>query len=52
MGEADETLPYEAGDDLDCRARMRLIGPYLLVADNGQCGGLNVSFSGAYRRTP
>lgn len=39
-----------AGDD-PCEASMRLLGPYLIVADNHQCGGLNVSFSGIYRRS-
>ncbi len=34
----------------DCRVRMRLLPPYLIVADNGKCGGANVSFSGVYRR--
>ena len=33
-----------------CKAELRLLGPYLIVSDNGQCGGLNVSFSGEYRR--
>ena len=44
------TLPYEqAGDDV-CRVRLRRLGPYLAVADNNNCGGHNVSFSGVYRR--
>lgn len=34
----------------DCRVDMALIGPYLVADDNGQCGGLNVSFSGVYSR--
>jgi hypothetical protein len=34
----------------DCRVSVRLIGPYLVAADNLQCGGVNVSFSGVYRR--
>jgi hypothetical protein len=25
------------------------LGPYLVVADNGRCGGMNVSFTGVYR---
>jgi hypothetical protein len=33
-----------------CAATLRLIGPYLLVTDNNQCGGMNVTFTGAYRR--
>jgi hypothetical protein len=34
----------------DCAARLHLYGPYLLVNDNGRCGGLNVSFGGLYVR--
>ena len=46
----DGTLGYDAGDASDCKVRMRRIGPLLLVEDNGNCGGLNVSFTGTYRR--
>ncbi|MGY4395232.1 hypothetical protein ACVWZA_000393 [Sphingomonas sp. UYAg733] len=34
-----------------CAAWLRLVGPYLVVTDNLQCGGVNVSFSGIYRRS-
>lgn len=37
------------GDDI-CRATFRLVGPYLLVDDNGDCGGANVTFDGVYRK--
>ena len=37
-------------DPEDCRATLRLVGPYLVVADNKRCGGLNVTFDGVYRR--
>ena len=40
----------DASDPQACRATMRLIGDALVVADNGACGGMNVSFSGVYRR--
>jgi hypothetical protein len=43
-------LPYGEGDQYDCRVRMQRIGLFLLVEDNRNCGGMNVSFSGAYRR--
>jgi hypothetical protein len=36
--------------DERCTVDLRLLGPYLLAVDNGNCGGLNVSFSGVYRR--
>ena len=50
MGEDGKTLPYDAGDEFTCRVRMVRRGPYLVVRDNNACGGVNVSFSGFYRR--
>jgi hypothetical protein len=51
MGGEGRTLPYEAGDAYACRVWMERHGPYLVVADQpGNCGGLNVRFSGLYRR--
>jgi len=49
-GEAAITRDHALFADDDCRVSVRLIGPYLVAADNLQCGGLNVSFSGVYRR--
>ncbi len=40
----------DGADEFDCRATMRLVGGFLVVADNLQCGGMNVTFSGVYRR--
>jgi hypothetical protein len=37
-------------DEEGCRVRMQRIGPWLLVEDNGGCGGSGVTFSGLYRR--
>ncbi len=34
----------------DCAARLQLFGRYLLVEDNGACGGMNVTFAGIYVR--
>lgn len=45
---AKGSLPFDQGDQSLCRVRFRLLSPYLLVEDNLNCGGLNVSFSGAY----
>ncbi len=42
--------PIETASQYDCALRMTVRGPYLAVADNGACGGANVSFSGYYRR--
>jgi hypothetical protein len=33
-----------------CAGRMWRLGPYLVVADNDLCGGMNVTFTGVYRR--
>ncbi len=38
-----------AGQD-DCAVELRQLGPYLLVQDNNNCGGMGVSFSGLYRK--
>jgi hypothetical protein len=40
------------GDDSpdECRVRLTLLPPFLLAADNRNCGGMNVSFTGVYRR--
>ena len=46
----DGVINYSDGDDeYDCKVTMRLVGSYLIVADNMHCGGVNVSFSGVYR---
>lgn len=33
-----------------CRVTLRLVGDYLVVTDNSDCGGMNVRFDGVYRR--
>jgi len=44
-------LNYSDGpDESDCKARLNLLAGYLIVSDNLKCGGLNVSFSGIYRK--
>ena len=45
-----DTIEYSDGDESACRATLRLLGRYLIVADNMICGGVNVSFSGIYTR--
>lgn len=37
-------------DKYACKATMRLVGAFLIVADNLNCGGANVSFTGVYKR--
>ena len=50
MGDDDKTLPVDKGDDTTCKVWMRRVGPYLLVDDNNNCGGMNVTFRGTYAR--
>ncbi|MCF7751129.1 hypothetical protein KQ945_10260 [Bacillus subtilis subsp. subtilis] len=56
MGQVDaQALPDAASvvvQDGTCTLRARLLGDYLIVADNSECGGMNVRFNGVYRRTP
>ncbi len=47
---AGNVLRLGGEDEYDCRATLRLVGPYLVVSDNKQCGGANVTFDGVYRR--
>jgi hypothetical protein len=44
------TLAFADEGTSECRLRMQRIGPWLLVEDNGGCGGAGVSFLGLYRR--
>lgn len=37
------------GRNSGCKAAVRLLGDYLVVDDNGACGGIGVSFFGMYR---
>lgn len=41
---------FADSDPSGCSATLTLVGTYLSVADNGNCGGMNVSFSGVYQR--
>jgi hypothetical protein len=49
-GEAAPAAGVLSLDDDICRATFRLVGPYLIVDDNGDCGGANVTFDGVYRK--
>jgi hypothetical protein len=44
--------PAGGKETLDCVADMVRIGEFLIVHDNGKCGGLNVRFDGLYVRAP
>jgi hypothetical protein len=44
------SLALADSEEPDCRIALRLLGPYLVARDNGRCGGMNVTFSGVYRK--
>lgn len=49
---SDTELLYGSEDPPeDCRVRFRTAGDYLIVSDNMNCGGANVTFTGVYRRS-
>lgn len=58
IGELDGAFSYKAGvleysdgdSQYDCKATLRLVDMFLVVRDNMNCGGANVTFSGVYRR--
>jgi hypothetical protein len=50
--DADDTLPSDKGDEFDCKVWMQRVGHWLVVYDNRNCGGFNVSFRGFYTRKP
>ena len=43
-------IPVTMGASFDCRVWLQRVGPWLLVDDDNQCGGVNVTFRGLYRR--
>lgn len=47
-----QTLKLGEDDDSEyaCKVSITSVGNYLIVADNMNCGGANVTFSGVYRR--
>lgn len=47
---ADKLSFGDGTDEFDCQVTMQLVGSYLVVGDNLNCGGANVSFSGVYQK--
>lgn len=43
-------VPAFDAEPYACSVRMRLLPPFLLAESNSSCGGMNVSFTGIYRR--
>lgn len=48
--DGDKQVAFEAAGQYDCAVKFKQLGRYLFVADTGNCGGANVSFSGVYIR--
>lgn len=46
----EKTLPFDQAQASSCAVRMKRVGAYLAIQDNGNCGGANVYFFGIYRR--
>ena len=44
------TVAFAGGTSDECRVALTLLPPFLLAADNMNCGGMNVSFTGVYRK--
>lgn len=43
-------LGEDETDEYACKVSIKLLGKFLIVSDNMNCGGANVSFSGVYQR--
>lgn len=50
LGGSARSFPFRAPGEDRCRVEIWLRLPYLVVVDQGRCGGLNVTFSGVYRK--
>ena len=51
--DGDTTKPFDLkrDDNSDvCRVKLWRLGPYLVAEDNLRCGGMNVTFTGVYRK--
>lgn len=50
VGDTLRTDDVSYPDADHCQPILRRLGPYLAAFDNNRCGGLNVTFTGVYRR--
>jgi hypothetical protein len=51
LAAGQKELVFKEGDDeSSCVVKLHRRGPYRVVSDNGNCGGLNVSFGGIYTK--
>ena len=44
------TVVFGDNDPAECKVTLTLLPPFLLAIDNKNCGGMNVSFTGVYRK--
>lgn len=54
MDDDGATKPFDLklpADSDVCRVKLWRLGPYLVAADNLRCGGMNVTFTGVYRKS-
>ena len=50
-GTTTKPFDFKRGDNDDvCRIKLWRLGPYLVAQDNVRCGGMNVTFTGVYRK--
>lgn len=49
-GPVGDKMNFGGDGEYDCRVNMQRLGGFLIVSDNLNCGGLNVSFNGVYQR--
>ena len=48
---ATKPFDFKQADNSDlCRVKLWRLGPYLVASDNLRCGGMNVTFTGLYRK--
>jgi hypothetical protein len=48
----DGKTPFDQAKEAECQVRMQRVGKFLVVEDNGGCGGVMVTFTGFYQRKP
>ena len=51
MSQVPRVLDFVDANDEGCHVQMQRIDAWLMVGDNGGCGGAGVTFMGLYRRT-
>lgn len=50
--EANKLTIKEGDDEFSCKLNLELLSTFLVVSDNGNCGGMNVRFNAVYQQRP